>query len=63
MGKGYLIDSNAVIDYLMDKLTRKGMDFMDEVVTEVPNVSIITKIEVLGFSTSVEVTRFLESDG
>lgn len=46
----YLIDSNAVIDYLGNKLNSKGMDFMNGVVDAVPNVSVITKIEVLGFN-------------
>jgi predicted nucleic acid-binding protein len=48
----YLIDTNAVIDYLGNKLTASGMDFMNTVVDAVPNVSVVTKIEVLGFNTS-----------
>ncbi|MEK6615315.1 MAG: hypothetical protein AABZ32_04270 [Bacteroidota bacterium] len=40
----YLIDSNAVIDYLGKKLPASGMDFMNVVVDAVPNVSVITKI-------------------
>lgn len=46
----YLIDTNAVIDYLGKKLPSAGMDFMDRIVDAVPNVSVITKIEVLGFN-------------
>ena len=46
----YLIDSNAVIDYLGNKLPAKGMEFMDSVIDEVPNLSVVTKIEVLGFN-------------
>ncbi|MDB4924195.1 type II toxin-antitoxin system VapC family toxin [Mucilaginibacter sp.] len=46
----YLIDTNAVIDYLGEKLPVKGMDFMNGIIDNVPNISVITKIEVLGFN-------------
>ena len=48
----YLINSNAVIDYLGSKLPASGMDFMNVVIDAIPNVSGVTKIEVLGFNTS-----------
>jgi hypothetical protein len=48
MGQQYLIDSNAVIDYLSGKLPKKGKLFMDKVINDTPNISVITKIEVLG---------------
>ncbi|MEC3881402.1 type II toxin-antitoxin system VapC family toxin [Parapedobacter sp. 10938] len=50
MGKGYLIDTNAVIDYLDNKLPASGMTFMHKIVDNIPNVSVITKIEVLRFN-------------
>jgi predicted nucleic acid-binding protein len=46
----YLIDTNVVIDYLARKLPVSGMDFVGIVIDEIPNVSVITKIEVLGFN-------------
>lgn len=46
----YLIDTNAVIDYLGKKLSVSAMDFMNSVIDAAPNVSVITKIEVLGFN-------------
>ena len=46
----YLIDSNAVIDYLGNKLPLSGMAFMDGVIDDIPTVSVITKIEILGFN-------------
>jgi len=52
MGTQYLIDSNAVIDYLSGKLIPNGMTFMNGFVNAVPKVSVITKIEVLGYNTS-----------
>lgn len=48
----YLIDTNAVIDYLGNKLSDKGMNFMNGIIDGTPNVSIVTKIEVLGFNAS-----------
>ncbi len=50
----YLIDSNTVIDYLGKKLPLNGMSFIDSVVDDIPNVSIITKIEVLSFNAADE---------
>ena len=47
----YLIDTNAVIDYLGNKLPASGMNFMNDVIDAVPHISVITKIEVLGFNT------------
>ena len=47
----YLIDTNAIIDYLGQKLPSSGMEFMNQIIDNIPNVSVITKIEVLGFNT------------
>ena len=46
MGRKYLIDSNAAIDYLGDKLPLKGTIFIDALV---PVISVITRIEMLGW--------------
>ena len=50
----YLIDSNAIIDYLNGKLPTEGMVFMDSVVDKTPIISVISQIEVLGFKASLE---------
>lgn len=55
----YLIDSNAVIDYLGQKLPDFGMNFMNGVVDAVPRVSVVTKIEVLSFNTPDEHYQLL----
>jgi predicted nucleic acid-binding protein len=55
----YLIDSNAVIDYLGNKFPEEGMNFMNKVIDNVPIVSVITKIEVLGFEISAENYKLL----
>lgn len=52
MEQEYLIDSNILIGYLDNKLPKNGMTFMNKVVNATPNISVITKIEVLRFQTS-----------
>ncbi|WP_295652215.1 type II toxin-antitoxin system VapC family toxin [uncultured Mucilaginibacter sp.] len=46
----YLVDTNAIIDYLGQKLPIEGVQFMNEVIDAIPNVSVISKIELLGFN-------------
>ena len=55
----YLIDTNSIIDYLGRKLSDNGMTFMNTVIDAIPNVSIITKIEVLGFNTTANQYQIL----
>ncbi len=55
----YLIDTNAVIDYLGKKFSLKAMAFMNGVIDLTPNVSVITKIEVLGFNAPEEHYQLL----
>jgi len=50
MGQQYLIDSNAVIDYLSGKIPEKGMPFMNQVINDIPNISVISKIEFFRLS-------------
>jgi predicted nucleic acid-binding protein len=59
MGQQYLIDSNALIDYLSGKLPTNGVSFMNQVINDIPIISVITKIEVLGFKTSKEASQLL----
>jgi hypothetical protein len=49
MGTEYLIDSNVIIGYLDNKIPASGMAFISGIVDKVPNVSVISKIEVLRF--------------
>lgn len=48
----FLIDTNSVIDYLGSKLPKTGMDFMNGIIDHTPIISVITKIELLGFNTA-----------
>jgi predicted nucleic acid-binding protein len=60
VGKGCLIDSNVVIGYLDNKLPKKGMELMNIIIDDVPNISVITKIEVLRFNTSDNSYKVLQ---
>ncbi len=59
MGQGFLIDSNALIGFLSGKLSDKGMEFMNDIINRTPNISVITKIEVLSYNTTSEAYRLL----
>ena len=61
MEQGYLIDSNAAIDFLAGKYDLPGQSFMNKVVNNTPVLSIISKIEILGFSCPENVSIILES--
>jgi len=50
MGTQYLIDSNVVIDFLDNKITFSGMNFVSKIIDCVPNISVITQIEVLRYN-------------
>jgi len=43
----YLIDTNAVSDYLSASLPEAGLAFMDALIDGIPTISIITQIEIL----------------
>ena len=60
MERQYLIDTNAVIDYLGEKLPASGMEFMNGIIDAVPMVSVVTKIEVLGFNAPAEHYQLLK---
>jgi len=49
MGQRYLIDSNVIIDFSSNRLTAKGSDFVEEIFNRDFLISVIVKIEVLGF--------------
>jgi predicted nucleic acid-binding protein len=43
----YLIDTNVVSDYLSASFTASGISLMDIAIDAIPNISIITQIELL----------------
>jgi hypothetical protein len=50
MGKRYLLDTNVVLDYMGNKLPGKSKKLISEAIDKEINLSIINKIELLGFS-------------
>jgi len=61
MGPEYLIDTNVIIDYLGNKMPASGIAIMRKVFEVKPNISIITKIEVLGFTETAGHYQLLEN--
>lgn len=63
MGKAYLLDTNTVIYYLDAVLPIKALDFLEENLdTSGSNLSIISKIELLGWQApSVEAMELVEN--
>ncbi len=49
----YLLDTNAVINYLDASLPFAGMQLLNTVVDDEPIISVVTKIETLGFNFKV----------
>ena len=60
MGQQCLIDSNVIIDYLGGKIPVDKREFMNAVINDMPAVSIISKIEVLGFNAPADELKLLE---
>lgn len=50
MGQRYILDTNTVIDYVGDKLPQDSGLLMDKLVNDELNISIIVRIETLGFN-------------
>jgi predicted nucleic acid-binding protein len=48
----YLLDTNTIIYYLQASLPEKAMQQLHTIVDDQPLVSVITKIELLGFNTT-----------
>ena len=51
MGARYLIDTNTLSDYFGEKLPLNGLDFIDTLVNENPQISVMTRIESLSYLT------------
>ena len=47
----YLIDTNVISDYFSASFSVKGLQFMDYVIDDVPNLSIISQIELFCWQT------------
>jgi len=49
----YIIDSNVIVNYTSEKYSKKAMSFLADVIDEIPNISVITKIEVLSWRSAI----------
>lgn len=56
----YLIDTNVVSDYLSASYSPAGTAFMDNVIDAIPNMSIITQIELLCWNTDEATTQYVK---
>ena len=62
MGKRYLIDTNIIIDFSENKLPLNAKLLVAEIIDKEPNISIINKIELLGFSlVTSEIIEFTDA--
>lgn len=62
MGKRYLTDTNVIIDFSENRLPLNAKLFVAEVIDNEPNISIINKIELLGFSmVTPEIIEFTDA--
>ena len=53
----YLIDTNVVSDYFLASMPANGLRFMDDVIDAVPNLSIISQIELLCWKTDAAMEQ------
>jgi len=60
MGQGALIDSNVIIDYIGDIVSNPGKSFIKKHIDLEFNISVIVKIEVLGYNDLPEKLIILE---
>ena len=47
----YLIDTNVISDYFSASLPTRGLQFIDSVIDAIPNLSVISQIELLCWKT------------
>lgn len=50
MGQGYLLDTNVVIDYTANLLPDTGKQKTNSIIDDEFNISVVVKIEVLGYN-------------
>ena len=48
----YLIETNVICDYLSNIIPAAQHKFIDDIVDDIPNISVITKIEFLCWNTN-----------
>jgi hypothetical protein len=51
---GYLIDTNATIDYIGEAMPQNGLAFMDDIIDKEYSISVISRIELYAYSKLTE---------
>jgi predicted nucleic acid-binding protein len=59
--RGYLIDTNVIIDFLAGRFSGENLQFITKILSSRPAISVISKIEVLGFNTTTAHEKLLKS--
>ncbi len=57
----YLVDTNVVSDYFSASLPIEGITLLDHVIDAVPNLSIITQIELLCWNTDATTEQNIKN--
>ncbi|MCO6498196.1 MAG: type II toxin-antitoxin system VapC family toxin [Chitinophagaceae bacterium] len=57
----YLMDTNVVSDYFSASFSVAGMALMDTAIDAVPNISVITQIELLCWNTDEATTQNVQN--
>ncbi len=60
MGQRYLIDSNIIIDYTSGLLPQHASDFVEDVFNRAFVISVVVKVEVLGYDDPFEKQLYME---
>lgn len=60
MGQGFLIDTNVIIDYTSNLIADNGSAFVENIFNTAFNISVVVKIEVLGYNDAPAKMRLLE---
>jgi len=61
MGSKYLMDSNAIIDYLSGNVAHSKIGFLKSVINEVPQISVVSQIEVLSKGSAFNFVSLAEN--
>ncbi len=57
----YIIDTGIILDYLSARLPESGMEFLDTIINAIPNISVVTKIELLSLQIPEEYSGLLNN--
>jgi predicted nucleic acid-binding protein len=58
--KGILVDTNSINDFLRKAFTDPEMKFSGTIIDDIPNISVITQIELLSFNAPPDESLLLE---